>query len=198
MRQLAAHHVVGIQVADHPAAAVEKHQAWRKAVGLPQDFRCVDASRDRTMRRGDRNRFDRFKFRRFRIGDKATLQIQLARLGRRHRFVGRPAGFLKCLEHGGGIGIEGNGHRAKTSDVRTLIKISVVIPERPRGPRTTGYLATLSRGLIAQIVVKKCRAYNLAMLRQAMATSPSISTGIPKGSSAIPTALRAWAPASGP
>src|SRR5882762_4566474 len=29
-------------------------------------------------------------------------------------------------------------------------------------------------------------------------TSPSISTGIPNGSSAIPTALRAWAPASGP
>ena len=32
--ELAAHHVVGIEIADHPAAAVKEHQARREAVGL--------------------------------------------------------------------------------------------------------------------------------------------------------------------
>ena len=56
--------------------------------------------------RGDRQRLDRFQFGRLGIGDDAGLQIELARLGRRQRFVRRTAGFLKRLEDGGGIGIE--------------------------------------------------------------------------------------------
>ena len=108
--QLAAHHVVGIEIADHPAAAVKEHQARREAVGLPQLCRRVDARGDRPGGRGDRERLDRFEFRRLGIADEAGLQIELARLGRRQRLVRRPAGFLERLEHGGGIGIEGHGH----------------------------------------------------------------------------------------
>jgi hypothetical protein len=34
--EFAAHHVVGIEVADHPAAAVKEHQAGREPIRLPQ------------------------------------------------------------------------------------------------------------------------------------------------------------------
>jgi hypothetical protein len=108
--QFPAHHVVGIEIADHPAAAVKEHQARRETVGLPQSCRRVDAGRDRPGRRGDGERLNGCEFGRFGIADEATLQIKLARLGRRNRFVRRPAGFLKSPEHGGGIGIEGHGH----------------------------------------------------------------------------------------
>ena len=62
MGELAADHVMGIEIADHPAAAVEEHQAWREAVGLAQRLRRVDARRDRAVRRGDRQRLVRFQF----------------------------------------------------------------------------------------------------------------------------------------
>ena len=108
--QLAAHHVMGIEIADHPAAAVKEHQARREAVGLPQLLRRVDARGDRAVRGGDRERLDRFQFRRLGIGDDAAGQIKLARLRRRQRFVRRAAGLLEGLVDGGGIGIENDGH----------------------------------------------------------------------------------------
>ena len=46
--QLAAHHVMGIEIADHPAAAVKEHQARRETVGLAQlssACRCARGSR---------------------------------------------------------------------------------------------------------------------------------------------------------
>ena len=119
--QFPAHHVVGIEIADHPAAAVKEHQARRETVGLPQFHRRVDARGDRSGGRGDRERRHRFQFRRFGIGDDAALQIELARFGRRNRFIRRAAGFLKRLEYGGGIGIEGHGHDAKTCCVEVPV-----------------------------------------------------------------------------
>ena len=112
--QLTAHHVMGIEIADDPAAAMKEHQARRKAVGLPQPQWGVDARRDRPVRCGDRERMYRFQLRRVGIADHTGLQIELARLRRRNRFVRRTAGFLKRLEHGSGIGIEGHGHDEKT------------------------------------------------------------------------------------
>jgi hypothetical protein len=35
LRELAAHHVMGFEVADHPAAAVKEHQTGREAAALP-------------------------------------------------------------------------------------------------------------------------------------------------------------------
>ena len=34
--QFAAHHIVGIKIADDKAAAVKEHQAGRQSAGLPQ------------------------------------------------------------------------------------------------------------------------------------------------------------------
>jgi len=45
-----------------------------------------------------------------RIGDEASLQIKLTRLGRRNAFIRRAARVLKSLVDGGGIGIENDGH----------------------------------------------------------------------------------------
>jgi hypothetical protein len=111
--QFSAHHVVRIEIADHPAAAVEKYQAGGETVGVAEFQRRVDPRRDRPGGRGNRERLNRFEFGRFRIGDETGLQIKFARLGGRSRFVSWPAGFLKCLEHKGGIGIEGHGHDQK-------------------------------------------------------------------------------------
>ena len=111
--QFSARHVMRIEIADHPAAAVEKHQAGRKAVCLPQRLRRVDPRRDQSVRGGDRERLDRFQFGRIGIGDKASLQIIVARFSGRERFVSRPAGFLKSLVDEGGVGIEGHGHGEK-------------------------------------------------------------------------------------
>ena len=36
--QLAAHHVMGIEIADHPAAAMKEHQARRETVGLAEFY----------------------------------------------------------------------------------------------------------------------------------------------------------------
>ena len=109
--ELAAHHVMGIEIADHPAAAVKEHQARRKPVGCPRrSSACRRAPGSIPCGEGIASGVDRFQFRRLGIGDEAGLQIELARFGRRQRFVRRAAGFLKRLEHGGGIGIEGDGH----------------------------------------------------------------------------------------
>jgi hypothetical protein len=112
-RELAARHVMGFKVADHPTAAVEKHQARREPVCLSKRFWRVDPRRDRAMRCGDRKRPDRFQLRRLRVGDEAGLQIELTRLRRCQRFIGGTAGFLERLVDEGGIGIENNGHGGK-------------------------------------------------------------------------------------
>ena len=52
--ELAADDVVGVEIADHPAAAMEEHQAGARPFVLPQLLRHIDARRDRAVRRGDR------------------------------------------------------------------------------------------------------------------------------------------------
>src|SRR4029077_2474560 len=89
-----------------PTAAVEEHQAWRKAIGLSQLVWRVDAPRNQPVRGRDRERYDRFQFRRFGTTDEAGLPIILARLFGRERLVRRPACFLKGLEDESGVGIE--------------------------------------------------------------------------------------------
>ena len=111
MGHLAADHVVGIDIADHPAAAVEEHQARREAVGLAQCLRRVDARRDRPCGAGIDSGFAEFKLGRFGIGGDAAGEIELARFVRRHGFEGRAAGLLKGLVDEHGIGIENDGHR---------------------------------------------------------------------------------------
>ena len=93
MGELAADHVMGIEIADHPAAAVKEHQARREAVGLAQRLRRVDARRDRAVRRGDRQRLDRFKLGRFGIGDDAggPDNIRALPVGGQRLIGGRPA-----------------------------------------------------------------------------------------------------------
>ena len=98
---------------DPDAAAVKEHQARREAGRQPRRFRGVDARRDRSVRGGDRKRLDRFQFGRLGIGDGAAGQIELAGLLRRQCFVWRAAGFLKGIEDGSGVGIEGHGHDEK-------------------------------------------------------------------------------------
>ncbi len=72
--ELAAHHVVGIEIADHPAAAVKEHQHGCQTIGPPRIFRRVDA-------RGEWVRAGR--------GSPAVLSIQ-ARVVRGWRRRGRP------------------------------------------------------------------------------------------------------------
>ena len=38
MGELAADHVMGVEIADHPAAAVKEHQAWRQPVACRSFF----------------------------------------------------------------------------------------------------------------------------------------------------------------
>src|ERR1700686_1725044 len=113
--ELAAHHVMRIKIADHPATAVKEHQARRKSARLPRRLRRIDARRARSVRGGDRQRLNRFQFGRFGIGGKAALQIKFAGFGGRNRFKRRAAGFLKCPVYGVGVGIEGCGHGAWVS-----------------------------------------------------------------------------------
>ena len=112
--QFSAGHVMALEIADHPAAAVEKHQAARQTVCLSRRLRRVDPRRNRSVRGGNRKRLDRFQFGRIGIGDEAGLKIIFARLLWRKRLISRAAGLLKRLEHGGGIGVEGDGHNEKT------------------------------------------------------------------------------------
>ena len=62
MGELAADHVMGLEIADHPAAAMEEDEAGRKAVLLAQRLRRVEPRRDRAVRRGDCDILCRFKF----------------------------------------------------------------------------------------------------------------------------------------
>ena len=82
MGELAADHVMGLDVADHPAAAMEEHEAWRKAVLLAQRLRRVEPRRDRAVRRWDRDVFGGFKRGRLGIADEARLIVELARFRR--------------------------------------------------------------------------------------------------------------------
>jgi hypothetical protein len=110
MGELAAHHVMGVEIADDEAAAVQEHQTRREAVRLAHPLRRVDARRDRAMRRRDRQRRGGFQLRRFGIGDDAGGHVHFACLQMSHRLIGRAAGLLERLVDGGGIGIENNGH----------------------------------------------------------------------------------------
>ena len=110
MGQLLADHFMGIEIADHPAAAVKEHQARRKAVILAQRLRGVDARRDRAVRRGDRQRLVQFERGRLGVHDGAGVPVVLARFRCGQRFIGGTAGVLKKLVDGGGIGIERDGH----------------------------------------------------------------------------------------
>ena len=110
MGQLLADHFMGIEIADHPAAAVKEHQAWRKAVVLAQRLRGVDARRDRAVRRGDRQRLVRFKRGRLGVHDGAGVPIIFARFRCGQRLIGGTARFLESLVDGSGIGIESYGH----------------------------------------------------------------------------------------
>ena len=112
--QFAAHHVVGIEIADHPAAAVKEHQA-RREPGCPQLQWRVDARGDRSVRaRGSRAAATDLSSGGSGLLTKRACEIELAGFRRRQCLISGTAGFLKRLEHGGGIGIEGNGHDAKT------------------------------------------------------------------------------------
>ena len=113
MGELLADHFMGIEIADYPAAAVKEHQAWRKAVVLPQRLRRVDARRDRAVRRGDRQRLVRFERGRLGVHDVAGVPIILARFRCGQRLIGGTAGVLESLVDGGGIGIESDGHGGK-------------------------------------------------------------------------------------
>ena len=51
MGELAADHVMGLDIADHPAAAMEEHEAWRETILLAQALRRVEPRGDRAVRR---------------------------------------------------------------------------------------------------------------------------------------------------
>src|SRR3954447_6031544 len=125
--ELPAHHVMGIEIADYPATAMKKHQTWREPVGCSECLRRVDAGSDRAVRRGDREWLRRFHFRRLGIGDEATLQIEFACFRRRHGFIRRAAGFLEGLEYGCGIRVECYGHDGKTSDIKTVTELAIMV-----------------------------------------------------------------------
>ena len=110
MCELAARHVVGVEIADHKAAAVEKDEAGRQASRLAQPLRRVDACRDRAVRGGDRERRCRLELRRFGIGGKARGHVHLARFGRRPVLVGRAFRLQERLVDGCGIRIENDRH----------------------------------------------------------------------------------------
>jgi hypothetical protein len=110
MGELLADHLMGIKIADHPAAAVEEHQAGREPVDLAQRLRGVDAGRDRAVRRRDRQRLGRFKRGRLGIGDDSGGAIIFACFRRGQCLVGGTACLLERLVDGGGIGIENDGH----------------------------------------------------------------------------------------
>ena len=112
--EFSADDIVGVEIADHPAAAVKEHQTGREAVRLPQRPGRVDACRDVPSSRLDRQRLDGFQQGRFGIGDEASLPVIFARLGRRQRLVGRSAGILEGLVDKGGIGIEDDWHQLDT------------------------------------------------------------------------------------
>ena len=125
--ELPAHHVMRIEIADDPAAAVKKHQAWREPVGRSECLRRVDAGSNRAVRSGDRERLHRFHFRRLGIGDDAPLQIEFACFRRRHGFIRWAARFLEGLEYGCGIGVERYGHEGKTSDIETVTEVTIMV-----------------------------------------------------------------------
>ena len=81
--ELAADDVVGVEIADHPAAAMEEHQRRRKPVLTARLLRHVDAGRDRAVRRRDRQRRDARQFRRLGVGGEAGLRV----IGARFRCV---------------------------------------------------------------------------------------------------------------
>ena len=56
--ELAGCDIMGVKIADHPAAAVEEYQGRRQTVTSAQPRWHVEAGRDRAMRRRDRQRFD--------------------------------------------------------------------------------------------------------------------------------------------
>ena len=95
--EFAASDVVGIEIADHPAAAMEERQAGREAVRFPQASRPVDPRGDDAARRLDRQRLDRFEGRWFGVGDEAGLSVIFACFLRRERLIGRAAGLLWLL-----------------------------------------------------------------------------------------------------
>ena len=96
-RQLAAQHVVRVAVADGPAAAVEVHQQRQRAGRRP-----VQPQRDAVGRQvahlGHRRRLG--------LRERAPLQVEAARVGRRQRVRGRHAAFDHQVDQGTGLGVE--------------------------------------------------------------------------------------------
>ena len=88
---LAAEHIVAVEVADHPAAAVVEHQCRARAVFASVE-RPVNAYGDSAMRRGDLQVFDRSNLRWIGLHRGARRIRDLARFGRRNRVVGRTVG----------------------------------------------------------------------------------------------------------
>ena len=109
--QSTAHHVVGVQIADHPAAAVEEDEARRKAVRVPELLRAIDARRNRAVQGRDTDVAYILKLGWLGVGDGAAGQIGGAGFRRRQRLVRRTRRVLEGFEDGGGVGIKNNGHR---------------------------------------------------------------------------------------
>jgi hypothetical protein len=120
MCKLAAHYIMSLEIADHPAATVKKYQAWRKPGRNPERLRRVDARRDRAVSCQDRERLGRIQLWRLGIADEAGLHVKFTGFRRRQCLIGGPVGFLKRLEYGSGIGIEGHEHGGKTFSVDVI------------------------------------------------------------------------------
>src|SRR5260370_6774620 len=89
MRKLAAHYIMSLEIADHPAATVKKYQAWRKPVRNPERLRRVDARRDRAVSCQDRERLRRNQLLRPRGSDEGGLDGKITGLPRRPGLLSR-------------------------------------------------------------------------------------------------------------
>jgi hypothetical protein len=107
--ELAAEDVVGVEVADRPAAAVvvdergKRARPGRRSAGAE---RPVDAQRDRAVRTFAARVDDAADLGRCRLGEEAAVAVERARVDRRQRVHRREPAFFDEVEQGAGVGVQ--------------------------------------------------------------------------------------------
>ena len=121
--ELAAEHVVRVEIADHPATAVEVHQRRHRRCRRGAR-RPINPHRDRTDRRLGDDVGDRADLRRRRRGRRPRLAKELTRFFRRQRVIRGPPGLDDEIEHRLRLRIQSHGHSPARDGARPIILLT--------------------------------------------------------------------------
>ena len=160
--KLPAERIVGIEIADHPAAAVVVDQRGQHGVRR-HPHRPVEPQRDRTSRSRRHQVTHLGHLRRVRLQDGAARNHCDARIRRRLLLQRRPSRQLEEIEHFLAVGIEGHGSircGRWREQYRTRLFRSLSNSDRPAPRRLDGVLTELHAAGVVRAVACPARCLN--------------------------------------